>query len=205
MSAGSGRATAARKSVEGEERALRSNFTWAAMGYASEFKRRLLRAALENHTLRARIVSGVAERVVRNNLEDTRREIARCIAGEVVTEVKGMEPLAASRSLLERLLVSGITQALVQAPSPLNHPIMHSQNRDIRSALAKAEEKLNRALNLSVDNDDDDDDLSHPRANLPNLKYAKPKYKNMESVLKYIESDDGRSGGVKLVIMNFND
>jgi len=176
-----------------------------AMVHAPEFKRRLLRAALGNHTFRARIVSGVAERLLRNNLEDTRREIAKRIALEVVTEVKGMELLAASRSLLRRLLVRGITQGLVPAPSPLNHPILHSQNRDIRSALAKAEEKLNRALNLSVDNDDDDDDASDPRANFPNLKYARPKYKNMESVLKYIESDDGRSGGVKLVIMNFND
>lgn len=205
MSAGYRKATEARKSVEGEERALRSTFTWTAMIHAPGFKRRLLRAALKNHTLRARIVSGVAERVVRNNLEDTKREIAKCIAGEVVTEVKGMGLLAASRSLLGGLMVRGITQALVQATSPLNHPILHSQNRDIQSALAKAEEKLNRALSLSVDNDDDDDDLSDPRANFPNLKYAKPKYKNMESVLKYIESDDGRSGGVKLVIMNFND
>jgi len=205
MSTGSRRATAARKSVEGEERASGSNFTWTAMVHAPKFKRRLLRATLENHTLRARMASGVAERLMRNNLEDTRREIAKCIAGEVVTEVKGMELLAGSRSLLGRLLVRGLTQDLVQAPSPLNHPILHSQNHDIQSALAKAEEKLNRALNLSVDNDDDDDDLSDPRANFPNLKYAKPKYKNMESVLKYIESDDGRSGGVKLVIMNFND
>lgn len=205
MSTGSRRAMEARKSLEGEERALRSNFTWTAVVHAPKFKRRLLRAALEHHALRARLVSGVAKRLVRNNLEDTRREIAKCIAGEVVAGVKGMELLAGSRSLLQRLVVRGITQSLVQAPSPLNHPILHSQNRDIQSALAKVEEKLNRALNLSVDNDDDDDDLSDPRVNFPNLKYAKPKYKNMESVLKYIESDDGRSGGVKLVIMNFND
>jgi len=40
--------------------------------------------------------------------------------------------------------------------------------------------------------------------NLPNLKYAKPKYQNVESLLNYIESKDDE-GGVKLVIMNFND
>ena len=40
--------------------------------------------------------------------------------------------------------------------------------------------------------------------NLSNLKYAKPKYQNVESLLNYIESKDDE-GGVKLVIMNFND
>ena len=39
---------------------------------------------------------------------------------------------------------------------------------------------------------------------LPNLKYAKPKYNNVESILKFIEQEEDRSG-VKLVIMNFND
>jgi hypothetical protein len=42
------------------------------------------------------------------------------------------------------------------------------------------------------------------RTSFPNLKYAKPKYKNVESVLKYIE-DSQDTGGFKLVIMNFND
>ena len=39
---------------------------------------------------------------------------------------------------------------------------------------------------------------------LPNLKYAKPKYQDVESLLNYIESKEDE-GGVKLVIMNFND
>ena len=43
------------------------------------------------------------------------------------------------------------------------------------------------------------------RVIFPNLKYRKPKYKNVESILKYVEDEDGPSGGVKLVIMNFND
>ena len=38
----------------------------------------------------------------------------------------------------------------------------------------------------------------------PNLKYAKPKYKDVESLLNYVESD-GDKVGLKLVIMNFND
>ena len=50
----------------------------------------------------------------------------------------------------------------------------------------------------------DEDDEARPGDRLPNLKYAGPKYKDVESVLKYIEQEDDK-GGVKLVIMNFND
>lgn len=39
----------------------------------------------------------------------------------------------------------------------------------------------------------------------PNLKYRKPKYQNVNEMLKYVESDTGKGDGVKLVIMNFND
>ena len=52
--------------------------------------------------------------------------------------------------------------------------------------------------------DDDEDEVEGSGSSYPNLKYAKPKYKNVESVLKYVESDEDR-GGLKLVIMNFND
>ena len=38
----------------------------------------------------------------------------------------------------------------------------------------------------------------------PNLKYAKSKYRNVESLLNYVEKGENQ-GGLKLVIMNFND
>ena len=60
------------------------------------------------------------------------------------------------------------------------------------------------ASEAEADDDDDDDEAGGAGGSLPNLKYAKPKYKDVESVLKYIESDDER-GTIKLVIMNFND
>ena len=40
--------------------------------------------------------------------------------------------------------------------------------------------------------------------NLPNLKYAKSKYQDVESLLNYVGKGDDQ-GGLKLVIMNFND
>jgi hypothetical protein len=45
---------------------------------------------------------------------------------------------------------------------------------------------------------------SKEAASFPNLKYAKPKYQNIESLLNYMESKESQ-GGLKLVIMNFND
>ena len=39
---------------------------------------------------------------------------------------------------------------------------------------------------------------------LPNLKYAKPKYHNVGSLLNYVERGEDQEG-LKLVIMNFND
>ncbi len=38
---------------------------------------------------------------------------------------------------------------------------------------------------------------------LPNLKYMQPKYRNVSSLMNYVDKDDG--SGPKLVIMNFND
>ncbi len=63
--------------------------------------------------------------------------------------------------------------------------------------------RLETALGLLAGSSDADVNDSDDSA-LPNLKYAKPKYKDVESVLRYVESDD-QKGGLKLVIMNFND
>jgi len=76
----------------------------------------------------------------------------------------------------------------------------------------KVERKLEKVLGKLAkagqddddDDDDDDEDEDDGRSRFPNLKYAQPKYHNLESVIKHVESDDGK-GGVKLVLMNFND
>ena len=82
--------------------------------------------------------------------------------------------------------------------------VVQSNNKDVKAAFKKAEEKIGRALNESVDSDDDEDEADNLKSSYPNLKYRKPKYKNIESILKYVETPDDK-GGVKLVIMNFND
>ncbi len=73
---------------------------------------------------------------------------------------------------------------------------------DFEAKLQKAEGKLEK-LGITGQ-DDDEDEVAGTGSSFPNLKYAKPKYKNVESILKYVERDEDK-GGVKLVIMNFND
>lgn len=74
----------------------------------------------------------------------------------------------------------------------------------IPAALAKADAKIGQSL-VSKTEDDDDGQPSDPAVQYPNLKYAQPKYSNVESVLKYVEDPAETAPGVKLVIMNFND
>lgn len=84
---------------------------------------------------------------------------------------------------------------------------LEARSQKVEKKLEKVEKKLKKKLeklsNRAVD-DDDDDEAHIAGSSFPNLKYAKPKYKNVESILKYIETDEDK-GGLKLVIMNFND
>ena len=75
-------------------------------------------------------------------------------------------------------------------------------DEDVEAKLQKVERKLEKRG--ITDEDEDEDEVSGTGSSFPNLKYAKPKYKNIESILKYVERDEDK-GGVKLVIMNFND
>ncbi len=76
------------------------------------------------------------------------------------------------------------------------------RNMRVEEALQKAEGKAGKAAVTAPD--DDEDETRVAGSSLPNLKYARPKYNNVESILKYVEAeDDGR--GLKLIIMNFND
>lgn len=113
--------------------------------------------------------------------------------------------------LLQNLFISAVRKSLQKKSNHSNFPfgkqvVIESNNKDVKAGLAKAEEKIGRALNASVDSDEDgdEDEMGDGKSSFPNLKYAQPKYKNVESILKYIETPDDK-GGVKLVIMNFND
>lgn len=111
----------------------------------------------------------------------------------------------------------------------MENEISKNNDQRIEAALQKADEKIGKALNKSDEANEEENkekDIEHTelddlddvdlatieklekkgvRIIYPNLKYRKPKYQNVSEVLKYVESENGKGDGVKLVIMNFND
>ena len=73
-----------------------------------------------------------------------------------------------------------------------------SEARAVLDRLVEVEKKLEK-LSSELDTVS-----AKEGSSLPNLKYAKSKYHNVESLLNYVEKGDDQ-GGIKLVIMNFND
>ena len=134
--------------------------------------------------------------------EELVRLIARDIARDLVKEVERASPAAKPRSAT---IVDLLLRELADKFAVLLGDFTAAGTvRDMRveAALQKAEEKLERAPGKAPDDDEGGERVAG--SSLPNLKYAKPKYNNVESILKYVEAeDDGR--GVKLIIMNFND
>ena len=137
--------------------------------------------------------------------------IAAQIARDLVLEMREApdgEPPAGEgvvELLLERLAKN--VEALLSEAGPGKKSLGHRPDTRLERALRKLERVeglTSRDLPDDDDDDDDDDRADHGRS-YPNLKYAKPKYNDVDSVLKYIERDDDDRGGVKLVIMNFND
>ena len=74
-----------------------------------------------------------------------------------------------------------------------------SSGHGVDDRLAALENRLEKLTKGSRESSKGD-----PETSLPNLKYAKSKYQNVESLLNYIETKE-TEGGIKLVIMNFND
>ncbi len=73
-------------------------------------------------------------------------------------------------------------------------------------SLSNIEAMVNLARRLSDDDDGDDDDGGDDSKSLfPNLKYAMPKYNNVDSIVKHNGNGDGGEDAVRVTIMNFND
>ena len=71
--------------------------------------------------------------------------------------------------------------------------------RAVRERLLEVEKKLEK-----LSSELDSVSATEGGAGLPNLKYSKSTCQNVESLLNYEEKGGGQ-GGLKLVIMNFND
>ena len=127
--------------------------------------------------------------------------VTQDIANALVMEMRDHQaiPMSGSISIVDILLqklAKNIVELLTEANSS-----EETSDEDLRPQLRKAQRRLKK---LARAGQDDDDELTGTGSSFPNLKYAKPKYKNVDTLLKYVEQD-ADTGGIKLVIMNFND
>ncbi len=127
------------------------------------------------------------------------QSLAEEIARSLVQEVESCRVVAkpASAGVVD-LLLPQLAEEVVRQLGTVSR-ITDSSSEDFEDRLLEVERKL-KNLALGVPDIVGDQDGS----TLGNLKYAKSKYKNVESLMNYIESSK-REDGVKLVIMNFND
>lgn len=146
-------------------------------------------------------------------LQEIRHELANTLLSGLKNNDPGSEINMEKKSVWQMLIEELTPQVAKEIKKELREEDLLKDkkivigNKNTEEGLIKAEEKLEkvmRKLSGEQAEDEDEDEIKDIDSNYPNLKYAKPKYKNMESVLKYIESKDD-NGGVKLIIMNFND
>ena len=129
------------------------------------------------------------------------RGVAQEIGYDLVREIGRHRPMKTSRTggVIDLLLDQLAEEVVSELTADLK---VGTATHDLEARLATLEKKLNQLASTPSAEDDEEEDGRESR--LPNLKYAKPKYKDVQSILKYVESEQDR-GGVKLVIMNFND
>ncbi len=127
--------------------------------------------------------------------------LAEEIARSLVQEVESCRAVAkpASAGIVD-LLLPQLAEEVVRQLGTVSRTT-DSFTEDLEDRLLAVEIQLKKlALGVPDVPEDRDEDGS----SLANLKYAKSKYKNVESLMNYIESGKGEDG-IKLVIMNFND
>ena len=126
------------------------------------------------------------------------------ITHSLVLEIEGHQYVERSASVsIVDILLQRLAKEVVRQLKEANTG-QDLSDEDVEAKLEKVEKKLAKRGLVGEDDDDDEDEVAGTGSSFPNLKYAKPKYKNIGSILKYIETDEDK-GGVKLVIMNFND
>ena len=131
------------------------------------------------------------------------QDLAEDIAGSMLQELKviSTEPTPSSAIAVEKLadqVAKEVAEEMAEhllAKSAVT-PTADQEDRDKLAALEQQVTELAEKLRGTSSQEG--------TANFPNLKYAKSKYRNVESLLNYIENKDTESG-IKLVIMNFND
>ena len=131
------------------------------------------------HTLVEEIAEGLFQEIKSRSLDDVPGEAA--VSDEPVSTVVDEVALEVTQNL----------------PAPV--PGSAAVGGSVQERLALLESRLEKLTKGARESSKGDS-----QAKLPNLKYAKSKYQNVESLLNYVETKDDE-GGIKLVIMNFND
>ena len=141
-------------------------------------------------------------------------EISHSLTRQATTvPVEQKSPAESVAELLVRQVAAEVLSQLEGESGPL------ASARELEERLQKVEAQLDGSATTDTtdsdegdpdddddeDDEDDEDEVKGTSSSLPNLKYAKPKYKDVESILNYVERGEDDSGGVKVVIMNFND
>jgi chromosome segregation ATPase len=140
-------------------------------------------------------------------LKKALRSLAQEISHSLVREIADQRAVEKSTAagLMEVLLQQLAQEVVTQLVAEISEPPAQD---DLETRLERLETQLQELTGVGAEaeaeEDDDEDEVEGGGSSYPNLKYAKPKYKDVESILKYVESDDDKSG-LKLVIMNFND
>lgn len=108
------------------------------------------------------------------------------------------------------LLVEEVTQEVVNAlaardlvPEPVEDR-RALRLREVDHNLEDLASRIRSAIQEEIINDSSGLDSGPGSDSDPDSDEEGSKYRNIESLIKYVESSDGE-GGVKLVIMNFND
>ena len=135
----------------------------------------------------------------RNALHSLVEEIAEGLFQEIKNssseDVPGVAKLSDElASTVAEEVAMAVTQRL---PMPISGSA--ADGTGFRARFAVVESRLDKLIKGSRESSKGDSPASQP-----NLKYAKSKYQNVESLLNYIETKEAE-GGIKLVIMNFND
>ena len=141
--------------------------------------------------------------VKRKALNAVTQEIADCLATEMKNSHEAESPdYATIVDELLRQLGTNVVALLREATTSAGlsaadaDPRIEAAERRLARLVPKVDED-------DEDEDEDEDEIADASSRFPNLKYAKPKYNNVDSVLKLVEHEADK-GGIKLVIMNFN-
>ena len=139
---------------------------------------------------------GREDMTMKKPMEDIAQQISRSLAVEMGNGSKESVPKGILQLLVQQLAREVIEQLKDDSPK------QEVSESDHESRIQRLERMMEGEDEKEPKDSQDQGPSTH--VDLPNLKYAHPKYKDVESVLKYIERD-GEQGGMKLVIMNFND